>query len=694
MNSDHIDLGKITQTVWRRKLTVLLFASLAFLCGGVYSYRVAEPAYQATALLQFEAQANSILNLESIVSGTSTDEVSLNTELEVIRSRELIEALVDRLDLTSDPEFNASLRTEQAFNIRTSLGSTFRGLFGMDREQAPLTEEQRAAAERRRTVDAVRGSISATSRYGTYLLNVTAVASTAKKAALLANTLGEIYIEEQFSKKFDATQKSINWMTERARELERDLRAKEDALSNFQADTDLISDDMLQSLNLQAKEFRERLERRQEDLRKAQARLATLESIDDTTDITTILTTVDDALLNRVVSRLGGAEADEDTLRPAIGQRLEALAGETRDLIARIEQDLPALSNAFASLQEQVLSQSGEMRALEQMRRELDVTRDLYQTFLAGLQEATVQVGLVQSDTRIMSRALPPRRPFAPRHSTTLATSLLIGALLGMAAVFILESRNQSFKGAEELEQAFPVPVLGTIPMLPVRQRSKVISYFSENPTSAASEAVRNLRTSLFMQHEKVPQVIMVTSSVPGDGKTTLSLALALNLADLGKKTLLLDGDLRRNTMWSAFPDLDKTSSDAGTPMTYRKNLDVLLGLETDFNAADFLSSKEFDDLLEQARHHYDHIVIDSPPVLVVPDARIVGQKVDARLFAVKWNTTQKVQVALGLQQFSSIGLPVDGLVMTQMSLKGAKKYGYGYSYGGYQSQGRKYYDL
>jgi capsular exopolysaccharide synthesis family protein len=239
--------------------------------------------------------------------------------------------------------------------------------------------------------------------------------------------------------------------------------------------------------------------------------------------------------------------------------------------------------------------------------------------------------------------------------------------------------------------------VLGQIPTIPAKARADVFAYLRNKPTSAAAEAIRNLRTSLLMSNvDAPPQVILSTSSLPGEGKTTQSLALAQNMAAMGQKVLLIEGDIRRRVFRDYFrietQDGLLSVLGAGRPLTDviwsdpTLGFDILMGEEGTLNAADLFSSRAFGEMLTQARELYDRILIDTPPVLAVPDARVIGQLADVVLYTVRWDHTHRDSVAEGLRLFETIHVPVAGLVLAQIDPKGVKRYGHAGAYGAYDS--------
>ena len=258
--------------------------------------------------------------------------------------------------------------------------------------------------------------------------------------------------------------------------------------------------------------------------------------------------------------------------------------------------------------------------------------------------------------------------------------------------MLLLELRKRTFRSSQELEQFTGIRVTGQIPLIASRNRKGVLSYVLENPTSPVTEAIRNLRTSVLLGNiDQPPKLLMTTSSIPGEGKTTIAASLALNFVGMGKSVLLIEGDLRRRSLEQYF---GKNNSGTGlisalTGDTSLKDavshraeygIDILFGEKTEANAADILTSGSMQRLLAEAREAYDIVIIDTPPVLIVPDARVVSQFVDTVLFVVKWDSTHHQQVEEAMSLFSRD--VIGGLVLNQIDPKGFKRYGYSYGYG------------
>nr|WP_255572013.1 tyrosine-protein kinase domain-containing protein [Celeribacter sp. PS-C1] len=350
-----------------------------------------------------------------------------------------------------------------------------------------------------------------------------------------------------------------------------------------------------------------------------------------------------------------------------------------------------------------IARQSDELIQLQQLTREAEASRLLYEYFLSRLKETSAQEGIQRADSRILSNAVLPGGPSEPRKSLILAMSIIVGAIIGIGGVLLWEMRQNGYRLSSELEEDTGMPVMGQLPIFPTSSRRDALEYLAAKPTSAAAEAIRNLRTSVLLSSmDRTPKVIMLSSALPGEGKTTVSFALAQNFVGLGKKVLLIEGDIRRR-VFSQYLDvkdakgmmavLSGETSLAGAAIHDPVlGADILISEQTDVNAADILSSQQFKSFIDTARETYDIVIIDTPPVLVVPDARVVAQLADTVLFTVHWDKTSKTQLRDALRMFDMVGGRINGLVLNQIDPKGMRNYGYGDSYGAYGAYGSQYY--
>jgi capsular exopolysaccharide synthesis family protein len=363
-----------------------------------------------------------------------------------------------------------------------------------------------------------------------------------------------------------------------------------------------------------------------------------------------------------------------------------------RDRVDELEQDVRALET-------KALEQSQAEVRVRQLEREAEASRALYENFLERLKETSEQEDLQSADARILSAAEPPLSPQAQSKKRTLALSLMLGGITGVGLVILLDKLNNTFRSAPQLETLAGAPVLGSIPSIGRRVRRRdVLKRFRESPRSSLAEAARSLRTSvLFSNVDTPPNLVMFTSSVPREGKSTTSMLMALTSQQMGKSAIIVDCDLRRPALAGLFDADDgkpglftllegNASTEEAIFEEPETGLNVLTSKpsepRTTVNAADILASRRFGALIADLRTSYDLVILDAPPALLVADARILAGLVDAVVYTVRWDRTPRGAVLEGLKDLRSVGAPIAGTTLTLVDESRAEKYAYdGYSY-------------
>lgn len=712
-----LDIGAMLSSLWRQKILVAGFVFVAMVAATFYVYSVT-PLYRSTAVVMLDQREESVIDYQSVVSGLGSDFLTIQAEVEVLQSRSLAERVVVAAKLEEDPYFNPLLAVEteepslwNPINLLFMALDLFKATIrGAVTEEPAITSEDLDPAYwvRQRAIDILRDSLIVTPMGDTYVYALTVEVEDPQQAAFLANKVAEMYILDQLEVKFEATQQATSWLSGRVAELKVQLEAAEAAVENFTSGTTLISEASLAGLSRQIKDLRERegeLLRQADDL---DARAATIVTLIETRDFRGLADALSSPRLIGLASDIAALanQAGADAQRAALIARFEA---EMSRQVQRLELErersrsqAQAVRTTIGDLEAQFSAQSADLVELRQLQREAEASRLIYEYFLNRMKETSVQQGIHQADSRILSQAVISLRPSYPKKTTTVLLAGIFGGVIGALFVLIRDQLNRSFRTSDELENATGLPVLGAIPIAPVRKRRTLLEYAVAKSSSSMVEAIRNMRTGVLMANvDRTPQVIMLTSSLPKEGKTTTSLLLAQNAAALGKSVLLMECDLRRRTFRSYFADKpaggllsvlsEAMPFDEAVLHDEATGLDVLMGEETKTNAADVFSSRRFEAFIKEMRGRYDMIVIDTPPVLAVPDARVIAPLADAVLYCVRWNVTHRDLVRNGLQMFSQIKVRVTGLALTQIDQRKLAKYGYG-GYGYYYRASSRYY--
>ena len=680
---DEINISRILGTLWRGKFWIIFVGLIGLFIGGYYAFKVAIPQFTTSATVVQETNQEPVVDFSGgLGGGVGGDQTAINTEIEVLRSRGLLEKVVLALDLIEDPEFNPQLRTPPVLSIGNAIKFVRTTILRQpETPKRALSEEQIRDA----VVSSLRGKLSIGNISKSYVYSIAATTQNAKKSTAIVNTLANLYIRDQLDVKGESNLQATAWLTDRLSQLRIELETAEGEVKDFNARTDLINADTLAALNRQVKELRDRLDA----VRNAQSELETQISAMEAAAIGGDAEQMAGIAQDRILTSLFTSLNQSSDSRAAFDARFEQLVAQNRLERGRMQTQIEALEQSISQQERETAEQSTDLITLQQLQREAEASRLLYEYFLGRLKETTVQSGIQTADSRVLSRAVEPLGPSAPRKPIILMMSLMMGLLAGAVLVLLREMSQSTFRAAEELEARTGYSVLGQIPKIPARRRAQLLKYLADKPTSIAAEAVRNMRTSVLLSNvDNPPQVIMSTSSIPGEGKTTQSLSLTQNLAGLGKSVLLVEGDVRKRVFAEYFniKDADGFMAVLEGKLPLKDavvhepdlNADVLMSESPTSNAADIFSSHAFVEFMKKARKSYDYIVIDTPPVLAVPDARIIGRHVDTTLYTVRWDHTTQSQVSQGLKELAQVNVDVAGLVLAQIDQKGLKRYGYG----------------
>ena len=697
-SSEDIDILSLVSTLWRGKWLIGLCMTLAILFGGYQAFVAATPKYVAVVTLALQPHNDQVVDIESVVSGVSTDTTALNTELVVLRSRTLMRYLVEELNLTEDPEFNVTLREPPKYSSG-QLRSALRDMILASLGRKEVSEPPSADEQLNTTIESLRDTISVVNQRSTYVFVIRVKTGSQTKSALIANTLAQLYIQNQIDVKFQTTENAINWLSTRVVELEAELKEKEDALKQKASEMDVTTTEAVEALYQQVRNLRDRLAQAEADASGKRSQVAYLEDLRVKKDFDLMAAAVQDPALS---ADLDAIRNGDQNAREAFLSRFDLSITQAQTALFRAENQADALQISLEGLDANLAQQVDQFTALQQLERDTEATRTLYETFLTRLKETSVQRGLHRADSRVLSEAIPGSY-VEPRKSRILLLAAIIGFVIGSAIIFLRQVRNNKFHTAEGLEEITGLATHGLIPKMPLRKRNTLIPYLKKNPTSAAAEAIRNMRTSLLLSGgETVPQVILSTSSVPGEGKTTQAVALAYSCAGLGKKVLLIEGDLRRRSLGNYFATQSTPATGLISAVTgdaplqdciftdKTTNVDVLFGENsTHVNAADFFSSLAFETFLIKLRETYDFIIIDAPPLLVATDARVLARLVDRIMFLVAWDKTDQRQVEASMAQMKLIEIDRISPILTLVDVKRMQRYGYSNGYGAF---GEKYY--
>ena len=738
-NENSVDLRQLFLTFWRGKWTMIICGVVAAVLA-ILAVSQVEPKYKASAKVMFDIQKANVVDLQEVLVDQEFSKDTLQNQIEILHSTNLIALVIDDLDLLSDPEFNARLRvkSETIFDrfsniieIPPQIDQWFLDWGLKSAPPPPLDPEEAARREKLNVTQNVRKGLSLRPVRGSRVIQISFTSKSPRTAARIVNSMAGQYIVNQLESKLETTRAATTWLNDRVRSLKERV---EDAEATVEAARTRLSLEAGQGLDI-TKQQLESLSAELTLARNNASRVAAqYERLSDAKnnglDLGAIPEFRDSALIQSFRSTESGLLSNEAALKSSVRDghpalvRLQTQIQEVRRnidqeadrIISSVKIQLDGMRSQERSLTANVrdletkaLNQSASQVELRQLEREAEAARNLYETLLNRQQETSAQEDLQNADARVLSPAEIPIYPESTGKRRIVMAATLLGVLIGVGIVVLLDRLNNTFRTPQQIEEMTGYGVLATIPDAGARMmRSAVITNLREKPNGSLAESVRNLRTSiLFSNLDNPPKVVMFTSTVPREGKSTTSMMMAMTSRQMGKSAIIVDCDLRMPALAKLLqvnddqPGLlsvmDGTAKVKDAVFQDKETgLHVLMAKSNErpaqINAADILVSQKFKDLVSALSDHYDLVILDTPPTLVVTDARIVSKIADAVVYAIRWDKTPRGAVVEGIKELQTIDAPIIGIALTMVNEARASKYAYdGYSY--YKGKYRDYYE-
>jgi succinoglycan biosynthesis transport protein ExoP len=732
-------VADIFRTLRRRARTVLVTAAIVTALIALVIFQLT-PKYDAQAVLMLEARNARVANVQDVMPGLPTDNPAMHaavirSELDVLTSRALARRVIEDTRLMDEPEFNPALRTgPQSFG---------RLLFWMDEDDQAHAEERVAAFIRkfRSDQDAVdRQEDPLLPIIDAYLANLTVRtdgrsltflltfrSEDPELAARVANRHAQLYLASHVAIKVEATTRANSWLSQRVEDLRRQVSESERAVQTYRVQNRLNRMPGTEATSMygqQLSEMSAQLVAARAERAQAEARLARVQEMVRThsgmESVPEVLSSATIQRLREQEAQLMRAEAEiaeryKDNHPPLLNVRAQ-LRGLRQQISREMQNIVRSLNNnvEIARTRENTVEKNVEqLRAslstvnmaevkLWELEREADARRALLQNFLARFQETSSGSPSERPDARVVSAADVPIAPAFPRKKLFLAAGMVFSLLTGAGIALILDRMNSKVRSSNEAEVLTAVPTFGLVPTVQSSWRRKTTAARAviDDPMSHYAEAIRTVRSALAFGDPEKPWVsVVVTSALPQEGKTTLATSLARSSALGGRKTIIVDCDLRRPGVAAALRQptvtniVDVLNGKLQVEDVIHRDdatgLDFIAAPSNVWNSVDLLSSPRMSALLERLTKTYERVYIDTPPLLAVSDALAVGRMADSLVLAVRWGTPEHA-VSAALRKVRAANLNLSGTVVTHVDLRRHSKLGYkdvGYYYGRYQSR-------
>ena len=709
---DYISLATYWHTLLKRRWTVATIAIIVTTIVAIVSFKM-QPIFKATARVQVESQTPLIQSLEELFQKDNADDTFVQTQIQILKSENLAWRTIEQLQLA--------------------------GILIKPKQMAQILPEKRKV----RLIDAFKKKLTVELTPKTRMLAVSFEDPDPQLAAQVSTSLVTNYIDYSFREKYDATRQASAWMEQQLDELKAKVESSQQALVGYEREHQIVNtgdnkgsmqEQMLSDMGRDltaAKSDRLQKESLYQEVVANRDQLATLVHDDLLQKLEERSADLQDQY-NEAVSQYGPQFPKAIRLKGEIDGIRSQIATEQTRVLARIRKDYTATvtreklaAGAVAAQKEVVGAQNQLLIQHNILQHEFEGNQQLYQSLMQRLKNATVSAGLQSTNIHLVDAALAPGEPVRPKKALNIALGFLAGVVLGVMFAFAQEGLDHSIKTAEEVESLLMTPVLAVVPLQRGTESAKwaiagrkwalrrhgeesrqtanqsVALCISKNPQSVLAEAYRALRTSVLLSLAvNPPKLILVTSAQAGEGKTATALNLAQSLAQRKGQVVIVDGDLRKGGIAKVLGlENDKGIStiltggdkldDALQVYAAQPNLAVLSSGPVPPNPAELIASDGMAVLCRELVKRFEHVIIDSPPVLAVTDATIMAGLVDGVVLVAESGRTHRAGLMRTRAVLENAGARILGVVLNKLDLRREGYYGYGYGYYYYSHYGK-----
>ena len=702
-----LDFVEYWRTLRKRKWAILSFALVVTLVAGVVAF-VSTPIYEAKTTVLIETSKQRVVGIEDVYGGMGASREYFQTQVEIIKSREVALKAIAKLKLYDNPEFDPRAPKKGVAALLEQVG------YGTDKEPVEWDEQSLAEA----ALPALVRNLSIEPIRLSQLVIIRFESADPALAARVTNTIANTYIENDLDARFQMTRTASNWLQERLSGLKEKLTQSEQVLQNYREKQGIVSvqDSSLGGTGQQMAQLQTRLiearTRRAEieatykivkeasnagDLASQPAVLNSGQVSDAKRQATETARKLADASqrYGREHPKFMQADSEAKAAADNLDRQIALVVGGINNEYERARSTEKMLESSLAAAKGSVQNLNRKEFALGVYEREVDSNKQMYDMFMQRAKETNVGGDLQTTVARVVDTAAVPTLPIKPKKSLIIGVALVMGLLIGIMLALLLEVLDNTLKTAESVETRLKQPLLSVMPLLDRKHVERKVSgrMVLDEPNALYSEAIRTARTGVLLSSVDIAsRTIVVTSSIPGEGKTTFSSNLAMAHA-LTKKTLLVDADMRRPSVAKCF-SLDPNAAGLSDLVAGNAKLsDCLQQIEGTTlavmtsgsippNPLELLHSDRFTQTLQALSKHFEIIILDSPPVELVSDASVIAARASGVIFVTKAQSTPYPVAKKSLQRLRRSGGHIIGVVLNALDFNKAEKY-YG-EYSGY----------
>jgi capsular exopolysaccharide synthesis family protein len=727
LQEEEIHLKKYWKILSKRRYVAVFVFILFILASLVYSF-TAVPIYKGTSQILFEHEKNPTMDFIEGEGGymqLKDFRDYYETQVSIIKNRAFADRVVRRLELNKNLYFIKQKDSLATGYLSTAI-VTVKGLLGRDAVAADHESNESALDYFPNytlqneldpvLTDIVLDGIHLDMAAQGSILKLSFSSVNPKVSAVMANGIASTYIEHNIDIRVRPFKDAVEWLSSRIVDLRSKVETSERSLQQYKETKGIVSFESKE--NVLTQELQElvsqlvRLEAKRQDAEirykqiknviNSPERLATVPDIMNNLVIQGIRT--EEMSLKKKKSQLSDKYGEKHPQMIKVSSELamvqENLITETRKMLSAAKTEYEIAKSAEYSLKKRLNKQKQSVLELSREAIEFNVVagesgsnKQFYEILLKKMQEASLSSGINVSNAQVIDRAVIPDKPITPKKLYNLALASMMGLFFGICAAFYLEYMDDTLKTSEDVNEVLGLPFLGYIPTRPLvgKNPAKGILMLVE-PKSVVAEAYRTLRTSLiFSSAENQMKVILLTSSAPSEGKTTTATNLAVAMSQTGEEVLLIDADLRHNSVHKHFKLKNKAGltnlligeSNNLTGVVQKvpglEKLSILTGGAMSPNPSELLGSDRMKELITFLSTKYDRIIIDSPPVMAVSDPLILSAVAEGIVMVVWGEHTGQDMVKKSIEAFRGINAKITGVVLNNLSLDKVSEYYYPY---------------
>ena len=719
LKEEEFNLRDYWKVLQKRRWSILACLLITIITTAIVTFAM-RPIYRGTTTIQINKESSQIVDFKEILAINTMDLDYYQTQYKILESRSLAKRVIQALGLSKHPEFlpqneNSPFQIWRS-NLLTQLSNW---LTSQNQGRGPLSENEKETANETQIIDEFLDKLKIEPIRNSRLVRIHFDSHYPDLAPQTSNSLAAMYVKQNLETRFTATEQAKEWLTGQLADLKGKVEKSDEALQAFGSKHDIISLEEKENIVMR------RLSELNEALAKAETERMGKEALYQQTqsqNSDSLPAILENKLVQELKQTSIQLEAEymkhsETLFKPdwpemkRLKEQMETvqnrLNSEMKKIVAGLKNEYDSslrkeflLRNAFTEQKAKAMEMQQNAIQYNILKREADTNKELYRGLLQRMKEAGVSAGIIASNIQVVDQAEMPTKPFKPSKELNLLLAAVVGLFLGVGLAFFLEHLDDTVKTPEDLEGLIQLPSFGIVPeaaharrkLLDSNNSCPVELITSGHPKSMLSEAYRSIRTSILLSTSgKPPRTIAISSPNPGEGKTTTVINTGIVLSQTGVQVVLIDADMRKPRLHQIFgkengvglsnflsgnAELESVIKNSEIP-----NLYYIPSGPIPPNPSELLGSALFKDMIEGLGSRFNHLLIDSPPLLAFSDSVIISTNVDGVIMVVIDGKTPRETLQRSKEVLLQVDARILGVVINRAKIRGGEYGSYYHRY-------------